>query len=399
MFAPRPERRPPSAPPQARLPWADMQDSIQDSSQEPCDSLPAALLEPSQLYGCTPDSFEDSQAHLGLRLAQTVSLVPPAEEVAETQDTQLDEEEEEEDRPPAEAVEKDAAEEQDAAAEATVNSGCGAAAEPSIVAPPTPDSFEDSQPNAVAPRAGGPHWQPAPPALDLGALLFAGQPARFINHCGTCLQEFQGPDPHGGLCLRCQTQVRPGPIPATIEAATVLEASENIHPLQEMHMRAQAGRTQQAKPATPPRVRRPATSSEGWNVHNLMTPAQACAANTPSRRQTKHVRGGTQQASTTPGRKRRRPGAAGPPSEPTAAPEPFEDDWPRRVAKRMEGVAAIKRTPEYTQARAQGLRDASNVDFPLTPDPTDVTMSKRTWESKVQSWRQDLRGCAAAGND
>lgn len=47
-------------------------------------------------------------------------------------------------------------------------------------------------------------------------------PARLgINHCPTCLQEFQEPAPHGGLCPYCQRYVLAGRAPAAIEASSL----------------------------------------------------------------------------------------------------------------------------------------------------------------------------------
>lgn len=331
MAAPRPERRPPSAPPRARLPWAD----IQDSSQEPNDSLLVASLEPSQLYGDTPNSFEDSQAHLGLRFAQTVSMAPPTEEVAESQGTQLDEEEEEEEE----------------AADARHGRASVMAEEPSV--------FESTP--QEAPRAGGPPRQPAPVALDLDRLLCAGQPGGALggtNPVGEQVEYFSATSSQW-IPAKVMSLTERGTYNLDVKADV---AADRVR-FAGSHSAPKAGRPQQAKPATPPRVRKPASSSEAWNVHNLRTSAQ----------------------------KRRRPGAAGPPSEPTAAPEPSEHDWPRKLAKRREAVAAVKRTPEYKEARSHGLRDASNVDLPLTPDPTDKTLSKRKWEDGVQAWRRNLK--------
>ena len=58
------------------------------------------------------------------------------------------------------------------------------------------------------------------------------------------------------------------------------------------------------------------------------------------------------------------------------------DDNERRLRHRAAAVAAVKRlTPEYTLARARAT----------TPDPTDLSISKRRWEASVQEWRDALR--------
>ena len=57
----------------------------------------------------------------------------------------------------------------------------------------------------------------------------------------------------------------------------------------------------------------------------------------------------------------------------------------RRVAKRVEGVRAIMRTPAYIVVLC------SRLDRPPAPDPHDESTSKRAWERKMQLWRHDLR--------
>ena len=66
--------------------------------------------------------------------------------------------------------------------------------------------------------------------------------------------------------------------------------------------------------------------------------------------------------------------------------ESNEEDWQRRLAHRAAGVAAVKRSADYLSVTAD-----PNVARPTTPDPTDRTLSKRTWERGVQLWRFALR--------
>ena len=61
----------------------------------------------------------------------------------------------------------------------------------------------------------------------------------------------------------------------------------------------------------------------------------------------------------------------------------------RRIRKREAGVAFIRRSPEYVLATVRDL------PRPKTPDPTDMTLSKRAWERSVQLWRSALRGLLA----
>ena len=65
-------------------------------------------------------------------------------------------------------------------------------------------------------------------------------------------------------------------------------------------------------------------------------------------------------------------------------------DLARRLQKRLSAVVAIKRTPEYSDAY---VYDGGSL--PTTPDPTDLTISKRSWERSVQDWRRLLRRLAA----
>ena len=58
----------------------------------------------------------------------------------------------------------------------------------------------------------------------------------------------------------------------------------------------------------------------------------------------------------------------------------------RRIRKRESGVACVRRSPAYVLATVR------NLPRPRTPDPTDMTLSKRAWEKSVQLWRCALRG-------
>ena len=59
--------------------------------------------------------------------------------------------------------------------------------------------------------------------------------------------------------------------------------------------------------------------------------------------------------------------------------------WRRRSAHRAAGVAAIKRSKEYTVAADP------RAPRPTTPDPTDRRLTKRRWERGNQRWRFDLK--------
>ena len=62
-----------------------------------------------------------------------------------------------------------------------------------------------------------------------------------------------------------------------------------------------------------------------------------------------------------------------------------EDTALRRVAKRVEAMAAIRRTPAYIIVSRRWAA------LPRPPDPHDRTVSKRTWEKSVMNYRQTLR--------
>ena len=59
----------------------------------------------------------------------------------------------------------------------------------------------------------------------------------------------------------------------------------------------------------------------------------------------------------------------------------------RRLQKRLNAIVAIKRQPFYQRAREVG-------GAPGTPDPSDLAISKRTWERSAQVWRNVLESLA-----
>ena len=77
---------------------------------------------------------------------------------------------------------------------------------------------------------------------------------------------------------------------------------------------------------------------------------------------------------------------------PCGANEDDEEVWQRRMAHRVEGVAAVMRSDDYTRATAD-----PQAPRPRTPDPTDRRLSKRAWERCVQQWRIYLKGIRSEG--
>ena len=67
------------------------------------------------------------------------------------------------------------------------------------------------------------------------------------------------------------------------------------------------------------------------------------------------------------------------------ADETPEETRERRVAKRVEGVGALMRTPAYI------VVTLLCAEPPPGPDPHDETLSKRTWEKSMMRWRNALR--------
>ena len=60
-----------------------------------------------------------------------------------------------------------------------------------------------------------------------------------------------------------------------------------------------------------------------------------------------------------------------------------EEQWARRIDRRMRALELGKRTKEYRWYSEQKREDSE----PLTPDPTDRSVSKRTWKKFVTKWR------------
>ena len=65
-------------------------------------------------------------------------------------------------------------------------------------------------------------------------------------------------------------------------------------------------------------------------------------------------------------------------------------DTARRLRKRITGFTAILRTPEYHAVYSLWTHGQINI-MPWTPNPYDLTVSKRDWEASVQAWRNELK--------
>ena len=74
-----------------------------------------------------------------------------------------------------------------------------------------------------------------------------------------------------------------------------------------------------------------------------------------------------------------------------SSPAASEEDWQRRLAHRTTGVLAVKDTSVYLDCVRldETLGGAVRVR-PATPDPSDRSISKRTWEQGMMAWRRSL---------
>ena len=83
---------------------------------------------------------------------------------------------------------------------------------------------------------------------------------------------------------------------------------------------------------------------------------------------------------------------------PSCLPPHMEEETPswrdccRRLAKRSDGVEAVKRSMDYHLVTTQH----AGCDRPTTPDPCDMSVSKREWERSMCDWRNALRVHAAS---
>ena len=81
-----------------------------------------------------------------------------------------------------------------------------------------------------------------------------------------------------------------------------------------------------------------------------------------------------------------------------------DDDWERRVDKRLSAIAMTKTPAEY-QTMIQRHRSAQHSgitlpDLPETPQATDRTVSKRRWGKQLQQLRTAIKQwCMIEGVD
>ena len=68
-----------------------------------------------------------------------------------------------------------------------------------------------------------------------------------------------------------------------------------------------------------------------------------------------------------------------------SAGEDIDDLRFKRIAKRVNGVGSLKRTPAYI------LSALHRWPLPPVPDPYDESVSKRSWERSMMFFREALR--------
>ena len=65
---------------------------------------------------------------------------------------------------------------------------------------------------------------------------------------------------------------------------------------------------------------------------------------------------------------------------------PIHPNW----CKRAVAIAGKYNSAEYVLLKLYVRDDPSNK-IPLSPDPTDFRLSKRSWEKQMKNWRQGIR--------
>jgi hypothetical protein len=66
--------------------------------------------------------------------------------------------------------------------------------------------------------------------------------------------------------------------------------------------------------------------------------------------------------------------------------ETTEQTLARRRRKRQSGIECVKRSAEYVHFKQHGAAARC-----VTPDHTDLSISKREWEHSMQTWRHVIK--------
>eukprot|EP00746_Dinoflagellata_sp_MGD_P023695 gnl/MRDRNA2_/MRDRNA2_155579_c0_seq1.p1 gnl/MRDRNA2_/MRDRNA2_155579_c0~~gnl/MRDRNA2_/MRDRNA2_155579_c0_seq1.p1 ORF type:complete len:282 (+),score=47.40 gnl/MRDRNA2_/MRDRNA2_155579_c0_seq1:122-967(+) len=78
----------------------------------------------------------------------------------------------------------------------------------------------------------------------------------------------------------------------------------------------------------------------------------------------------------------------------SSMPEATEEEWQHRIEHRMKMVETGRSTLEYKKYLEAIPKEARGEGRPMTPDPYDRTMSKRTFKTAVNEWRRSLKAMA-----
>jgi hypothetical protein len=69
-----------------------------------------------------------------------------------------------------------------------------------------------------------------------------------------------------------------------------------------------------------------------------------------------------------------------------------EIEWTHRMKKREDGVRAVKSSPEYVEMLIMlSTGEMDEAERPLSPEPVNRTLSKRTWEQGMMTWRDNIK--------
>jgi hypothetical protein len=76
-----------------------------------------------------------------------------------------------------------------------------------------------------------------------------------------------------------------------------------------------------------------------------------------------------------------------------------DEEWEHRIAKREKEVKTIKSLQGYKLYIDAVPRSLRSEDDPMTPDPRDRSISKRSWKWSVEHWRLALNGRGAISRE
>jgi hypothetical protein len=75
----------------------------------------------------------------------------------------------------------------------------------------------------------------------------------------------------------------------------------------------------------------------------------------------------------------------------SSIPESTEEEWQHRIEMRIKSVETGRNSWEYTQYLEALAKEDRDEGCPMTPNPYDRSISKRTWKTAVNEWRRSLK--------